>query len=262
VQALKKGLGQHLLKDKNLLRKMVRLAGIGKDETVVEIGPGHGDLTACIAEQAHRVYAVELDEGLRPILASVEGRFPNVSVIFSDIRAVALEGLAAGSRIKVMGNIPYNITADILFKLLYEKEPVSGAFLTMQKEVAERLVSASHARSYGALSAIFQLYADMKILLTLKPRLFVPPPKVESAFIALVFRDSAPVDRPLVEFIKGCFRYKRKYLRHALQDMYITDEIDRLYAHMGFLHSVRAEEIEPDGFVAMYAFLRGVKAHG
>jgi 16S rRNA (adenine1518-N6/adenine1519-N6)-dimethyltransferase len=156
-----------------------------------------------------------------------------------------------------MGNIPYNITADILFKLLFEKELISLACLTMQKEVAERLVSRSHARSYGALSVIFQLHADMEILLMLKPRLFIPPPRVESAFIAVAFRDPAPVDQALVAFVKGCFRYKRKYLRHALQDMYITDEIDRLYAHMGFSHSIRAEEIEPEGFVRMHEFLRG-----
>ncbi len=261
MQVLKKGLGQHLLKDKNLLRKMVRLAGIERGETVVEIGPGHGDLTRCIAEQARQVYAVELDEGLRPVLASVQEQFPNLSIIFSDIRAVALKAFAAGHKVKVMGNIPYNITADILFKLLFEKDLISGAYLTMQKEVAERLVSRSHSRSYGALSVIFQLHADMKILLMLKPRLFVPPPKVESAFIAVVFRGSGPVDQALVAFVKSCFHYKRKYLRHALQDIYITDEIDRLYAHMGFLHSVRAEEIEPEGFVAMYEFLRGVEGH-
>lgn len=259
MRSLKKGLGQHLLKDKNLLRKMVRLAGVEKEETVVEIGPGYGDLTRCIAEQARQVYAVELDEELRPVLTSVQEQFPNVSIIFSDIRAVALNDLAAGHKVRVMGNIPYNITADILFKLLFEKDLIVGACLTMQKEVAERLVSRSHSRSYGALSVIFQLYADMKILLMLKPRLFVPPPKVESAFIAVTFKDSAQVDQALVAFVKACFRYKRKYLRHALQDIYITDEIDRLYAHMGFLHSVRAEEIEPEGFVAMYEFFRGGK---
>ncbi len=258
---LKKSLGQHLLKDKNLLRKMVRLAGIEQGETVVEIGPGHGDLTRCIAEQAQQVYAVELDEGLRPILSSVQEQVPNVNVTFSDIRMVALKEIGAGHRVKVMGNIPYNITADILFKLLFEKDVVAGAYLTMQKEVAERLVSPSHSKSYGALSVIFQLYAAMKILLMLKPRLFIPPPKVESAFIAIVFKDSVPIDQALVNFIKSCFRYKRKYLRHALQDIYITEEIDYLYSQMGFLPSVRAEEIEPEGFVRMYELLRGVKGH-
>ena len=215
--ALKKSLGQHLLKDKNLLRKMVRLAGVGGEDRVVEIGPGHGDLTRCIAEAARSVVAVELDERVREILEAVKSDFPNVRVLFSDILDVDLADLSEGSAFTVMGNIPYNITGEILFKLLYGRTLVKGAYLTMQKEVAERLVSPSHARSYGALSVIFQLAARVKLLFMLKPGLFVPPPKVDSAFISIVFREEAAVDEAFVRFVKTCFRYKRKVLRHSLE---------------------------------------------
>ncbi len=215
--ALKKSLGQHLLKDKNLLRKMVRLAGVDKEDMVVEIGPGHGDLTRCVAEAAGMVLAVELDERLREMLEPVEREFPNVHVLFSDILDVDLAQLSKGSAVTVMGNIPYNITGEILFKLLHSRAVVKGAYLTMQKEVAARLVSRSHMKSYGALSVIFQLAATVKLLFSLKPALFVPPPKVQSAFISIIFRDETPIDDGLIAFIKTCFRHKRKFLRHSLE---------------------------------------------
>ncbi len=254
--ALRKSLGQHLLKDGNLLAKMVRLAGVNKEDLVVEIGPGHGDLTRYVAQAARAVRAVELDERFREKLAPVEGEFSNVSILFGDVLKTRLSDLWPGSTFLVMGNIPYNITGEILFKLLAEKSAVKAAYLTMQKEVAERLVSRSHSRSYGALSVIFQLHAAVKILMTVKPALFIPPPKVESAFVSIVFRDSTAADLGLIDFVKGCFRYKRKFLRHAVEERYGARETEELYRHMDFPASVRAEEIEPAGFVEMYRFLK------
>lgn len=254
---LKKSLGQHLLKDKNLLKKMVRLANVGRDDRVVEIGPGHGDLTRCIAAAAGSVTAVELDERLRAVLAPLEQEFSNLKVLFSNILDTELAGLSGGSSLIVMGNIPYNITGEILFKLLAGRACIKGAYLTMQREIAERLVSPSHTRNYGALSVIFQLAATMKLLLLLKPSLFVPPPKVESAFLSILFRDATPVDDGLVSFIKTCFRYKRKFLRHSLEGRLGHDEIEKIYREMAFPPNVRAEEIEPEIFVRMYALLGG-----
>jgi 16S rRNA (adenine1518-N6/adenine1519-N6)-dimethyltransferase len=257
---LKKSLGQHLLKDRNLLEKMVRMAQIGPEDVVLEIGPGHGDLTRCIARKASAVHAIELDERFRGILSEVEDEFPNVSVVFSDIMKIELAGFASGRKITVMGNIPYYLTGEILFKVLDEKAAVRGAYLTMQKEVAQRIVSQSHSRSYGAVTVIFRLYADVKLLFTIAPGLFVPPPKVESAFLSVIFKDEEKVDTGLVGFVKRSFRYKRKYLRNCLEGEYGPDEINALYAHMGFRSSVRAEEIEPEGFVEMYAFLQQQRA--
>ena len=254
---LKKWLGQHLLKERNLLNKMVRLARVGGDDVVVEIGPGQGDLTSCIAAKAGFVWAVEVDRQFGDLLEALERRLPNVKAVFSDILRIPLAGFRQGAAITVMGNIPYSITGEILFKLLSEKAVVRGAYLTMQREVAQRLASPSHARSYGALSVIFQLHAAVKVLLIVRPALFIPPPKVESAFVSIVFNDGTEADQNLIAFIKRCFRYKRKYLRHSLQGDYLPGEIDGLYSHMGFSPSVRAEEIEPEGFAAMYRFLKG-----
>lgn len=181
-----------------------------------------------------------------------------ISVTYSDIIKIKISDYAQDSKLIVMGNIPYNVTGDILFKLLSEKDVIKGAYLTMQKEVAQRLVSFSHAKSYGALSVIFQLYACMELLFTIKPHLFMPPPKVDSAFISIVFRESIPLDQALINFVKSCFRYKRKYLRHSLQHSYNIGEIESVYHHMNFKGSVRAEEISPEGFVAMYRYLKEI----
>ncbi len=257
---LKKSLGQHLLKDKNLLEKMVRLAGVGADDTVIEIGPGQGDLTRCIAARARRVCSVEIDRSFEEVLVSLGRELPNLRVVFSDIMQVGLPALSEGARVTVMGNIPYYLTGEILFKLLDEKAHVKGAYLTMQKEVAQRIVSPSHNRAYGAISVIFRLYAAAKVLFFIKPGLFIPPPKVESAFISIIFKDMEQADLGLIDFVKSAFRYKRKYLRHCLEGKYAPDELDALYSHMGFLASVRAEEIEPEGFADMYRFLSGRRA--
>lgn len=258
---LKKSLGQHLLKDKNLLKKMVRLAGIGSEDEVVEIGPGQGDLTLCIAATARSVHAIELDERFRDFLEGLEREMPNVKVVFSDVLSVRLADFRRGPELTVMGNIPYNITGDILFKLMEEKACLRGAYLTMQKEVAERLASRSHSRTYGALSVIFQLYASVKMLLVLKPALFVPPPKVDSAFVSIIFKDGTEADPELLAFVKACFRYKRKYLRHSLEDRYGAGLLNDLYRYMAFSASIRAEEIEPEGFVRMHQFLRQGQRH-
>jgi 16S rRNA (adenine1518-N6/adenine1519-N6)-dimethyltransferase len=255
---LKKSLSQHLLKDRNLLNKLVRLAGISPGDTVVEIGAGRGDLTRCIAPQAHVVYAIELDKQFKEVLESTEKAFSNVKIIFGNVLNVPFRPFVKRDRIKVMGNIPYNITGDILFKLLSDMEVVESAHLTMQKEVGERLASMPCSRAYGALSVIFQTYASVKILMKLKPSLFVPPPEVESVFVSIIFnRSVSRPDQELIDFIKACFRYKRKYLKRSLEELLGRDRVQPLYEYMKFKPSIRAEELPPEAYGRMHAFLKG-----
>ena len=254
---LKKSLSQHLLKDKNLLNKLVRLAGIGPDDVVIEIGAGQGDLTRALIPQARFVHAIELDRQFKESLEPLEQLFPNVRVTFNSILNLPLRSLVAEGRAKVMGNIPYNITGNILFKLLSEMDAIESAHLTMQKEVGERLVSAPFSRSYGALSVIFQLYASVKLLLKLKPSLFIPPPEVDSVFIGILFNGGEmKPDTGLIDFIKACFRFKRKYLKHSLEPLLGKDGVYALYEHMGFQPSIRAEELRPEIFQQMYTYVR------
>ncbi|MBP6940602.1 MAG: ribosomal RNA small subunit methyltransferase A [Syntrophorhabdaceae bacterium] len=257
---LKKSLSQHLIKDKNILKKMVSLAQVGRDDVVVEIGAGHGDLTKALVEKAGQVFAVELDTSLRNHLDPLADQYKNLKVIYGNVLDIPLTQFSAGKGIKVVANIPYKITAPILFKLIGERPVIKSAHLTVQREIGERMASKPFNRSYGALSVICQLVAGTKILLYLKPGLFIPPPKVESAYVSMIFRDDGnDVDGDVTGFIKTCFEHKRKHLRQALVRRYGEEKTTSLYASMGFLPSVRAEEIAPEKFKAMYALLNSME---
>jgi 16S rRNA (adenine1518-N6/adenine1519-N6)-dimethyltransferase len=250
---LKKNLSQNLIKDKKILRRMVELAGVTQNDVVVEIGTGHGDLTRAICEKAGFVHSIELDRSFRERLELLEKEHDNLKIHFGDFLEMSIAGFADTGKIKVIGNIPYGITGPIIFKIMEERDFVGGAYLTAQKEIGQRLVSRSHQRSYGALSVICQLVADVKILLNMKPGVFVPPPKIDSVYFSMVFKDSAQyVDSALMGFIRQCFENKRKYLKYALSKYYAEERIASLYVSMGFSSTVRAEEIEPETFVEMY----------
>lgn len=255
---LKKGLSQHLLRDRNITDKMVRLANIKEDDVVVEIGPGYGDLTQSIAEKAGHVYAIEFDRDLISRLETLAGKYPNLTIIHDDFLKISLSQFKSDRNIIVIGNIPYKITGPIIFKLLEKRELLSGAYLTMQAEVARRIVSKPYNRTYGALSAVCQILCDVKILFTLRPSVFVPPPKVDSAFLAMIPKeDKRNVHNNVMPFMRGCFQNKRKYLRYALSKTYPDDVIERIYSFMKFSETTRAEEISPDQFEKMYDFLQG-----
>lgn len=254
---LKKSLAQHLIKDKNIMNKMVRLSRIDKDDVVVEIGAGHGDLTRCLIEKAGFVYAIELDRTFRQYLEPLEEKTGNVKVIFGNFLDIPLLQFRKGKNIKIMGNIPYNITGPILFKILEERTIIESAYLTMQKEIALRLVGKPFTRIYGALSVIFQIFSEVKTLFYLKPTVFIPPPKVDSAFLSIVLKeDEKGTEDALIKFIKTCFENKRKYMGYSLKKHYGEERVASLYTFMGFSQTTRAEEIEPQKFKEMYRFLR------
>lgn len=240
-----------------MLNKIVRLSGINKDDVVIEIGPGQGDLTHCLAEKAGFVHAVEIDRSFKRYLDEVEKTHKNVEIIFEDFLNISLSRFKTNSKIKIIGNIPYKITGPILFKAIAERAVIESAHLTVQREIAERIVSKPHKRTYGALSVNLQLLSEVKLLFILKPTVFIPPPKVDSAFLSITFKeDERAVDEKLIEFVKLCFQHKRKYMKNALMKKYGADMIDALYHFMGFALSIRAEGIEPPGFKKMYLFLK------
>lgn len=254
---LKKGLSQNLIRDKNITDKMVRLANINEQDIVVEIGAGYGDLTRSIAEKAGHVYAIEFDRDLIYRLEMLAGKYRNLTIIHEDFLKISLSSFKADKNIMVVGNIPYKITGPIVFKLLEEREILSRAYLTMQTEVARRIVSRPHNRTYGAISVVCQILCDVKILFTLKPSVFVPPPKVDSAFLTMIPKEEKKnVDNELLRFVRMCFQNKRKYLKYALSKTYPEDVIERIYSFMDFSDTTRAEEISTDKFEKMYNFMQ------
>jgi 16S rRNA (adenine1518-N6/adenine1519-N6)-dimethyltransferase len=256
---LKKSLSQNLIKDKNLLRKIVHSANITKEDTVVEIGAGHGDLTAQIAEKAGFLYTIELDASFAEHLDLIEEKYGNVKVIYGDCLKIPLAKFRKEKNLKIVANIPYKITGPIIFKILAERSVVDSAFLTVQKEIAQRIVSKSHCKTYGAPSANCQIFADVKMLFLIKSGMFIPPPKVDSALLSFVFKEKEKEnDDDLIEFVRNCFQNKRKQLKHSFINRYGEQKTEALYASMGFPYCVRAEEIEPPQFKEMYYFLKDI----
>ncbi|MCX8110185.1 MAG: 16S rRNA (adenine(1518)-N(6)/adenine(1519)-N(6))-dimethyltransferase RsmA [Syntrophorhabdaceae bacterium] len=258
---LKKYLSQHLIKDRNILKKMVRLSGIEGDDVIVEVGAGQGDLTGCLCEAAGLVYAIEIDETFYRYLEPLTKQYSNLRLSFCDFLKTSLRDLSdevKGKRIKVFGNIPYKITAPIIFKIIDERGVIDSAFMTVQKEIGERITAKPASRVYGAISVICQLLAHTKILLRLKASVFVPPPKVDSVFFSMVLKeDCGYITDGFIEFVKVCFENKRKYMKNTLIRHYGPEKVYELYKEIGLLHSIRAEEIEPERFIDIYRFFHG-----
>lgn len=258
---LKKYLSQHLIRDRNILKKMVRLSGIGCNDVVVEIGAGQGDLTGCLCEAAGFVYAIEIDKEFYGYLEPMKRQYTNLRIIFCDFLETELKSFsneAGHKKIKVFGNIPYKITAPIIFKIIDEREVIDSAFLTVQKEIGERITADPATRAYSAISVICQLLAQVKILMRLKASVFVPPPKVDSVFFSMIFKeDCGYMTDGFIKFVKVCFENKRKYMKNTLIRHYGPEKVYDLYGKMGLPYKIRAEQIEPERFIEIYRSLHG-----
>jgi 16S rRNA (adenine1518-N6/adenine1519-N6)-dimethyltransferase len=233
------------------------LTDITGQDVVVEIGAGYGDLTKSITEKAGHVYAIEFDRDLIPRLEELADHHTNLTIIHDDFLKIPLTQFIASKYIKIVGNIPYKITGPIIFKLLEERKVIASAYLTIQAEVARRIVSKPFNRTYGGVSVVCQILTDAKILFMLKPSVFVPPPKVNSAFLSMIPKEGKrDINNDLLHFIRMCFQNRRKYFRYALSKTYSENVIERIYTFMGFSDTTRAEEIRPDQYEEMYNFLK------
>jgi 16S rRNA (adenine1518-N6/adenine1519-N6)-dimethyltransferase len=224
----RKRFAQHFL-EAAWVDKLMAALGLQADDWVLEIGPGRGALTRPLAARAGRLLAVEIDRDLASVLD--RERLPNVSVVTGDVLTIDLEAAIRTwrgtdgehrSRIRVVGNLPYNVSSPILFRLL-EVAPAAGlldATLMLQKEVADRLVAAVGTRDYGVLTLLTALGADVTRILSLPPGAFRPAPKVHSAVVRLTFRPS-PVTlgdkKRLTRMIRTVFTQRRKTLLNALK---------------------------------------------
>jgi 16S rRNA (adenine1518-N6/adenine1519-N6)-dimethyltransferase len=219
----KKSLGQHFLVDRNILNKVIRTAEVEKGDVVLEVGPGLGEMTLALADQAKKVIAVEIDSKLALILKQRVRDFSNVEVVKSDILKVDFGQFFRKERhpIKVVANLPYQITTPLLFRFIESKEAFSILTLMLQKEVAERMVASPGRKEYGPLSIFIQMFSDVSIRFFIKPSAFFPPPKVESAVVHMSFKEKPVVkiedEEWFKKVVKGCFGYRRKTLMNALK---------------------------------------------
>ena len=218
----KKRFGQHFLKDRNIIKKVIDGAGLKEDDVILEVGPGLGDMTTLLAQRAKRVIAVELDRELYSLLAEKFEGDKKVELISADILRFDIRGLfeKIGGKFKVVANLPYNISTPVLFKFLEDRDCISSMTLMFQKEVADRLVALPDTRNYGVLSVFAQLYTTPSLLFKIPPYAFTPPPAVDSAVVRLevLAEPSVKADNEkfMLKMVKAAFGQRRKTLLNAL----------------------------------------------
>ncbi len=260
VPRKKPKLGQHFLNDAAVAVRIVEALGDISQSTVFEIGPGGGALTSMLVRRARRVIAIETDRVLAAQLRMNFSLVPNIEVIEGDILAVdfdTLFGPRPGStrpgmervteRVRVVGNLPYFITSDILLRLFQFRKYFELIVLMVQKEVADRLAADPGSKDYGLLTATTQLYAGVDQLFTVPPGAFVPPPKVHSAVVRLT--PSARLEalqvneQEFIRFLKLSFGQKRKTLWNNLKTRYASEDLTRAMLRAKIKPSVRAEAL-------------------
>lgn len=219
-----KKFGQNFLIDTHVLEKIVDAADIGKDDLVLEIGPGIGTVTQYLCEAARQVIAVEIDRKLIKILRDTLSAYDNVEVINEDILKVDIAALVheknCGNPIKVVSNLPYYITTPIIMTLLEKRVPVTDMTLMMQEEVARRMQAVPGSKDYGALSLAVQYYSVPYIAAFVPQNCFMPRPNVGSAVVNLKCHKEPPVkvkdEELMFKLIKASFAQRRKTLQNGL----------------------------------------------
>ena len=253
----KKSLGQNFLVDQNLQRKIVELLGAGASDEVLEIGPGRGALTAHLAGAVRRLVLVELDDLLADELAARYAGRSDVQVVHADVLRVRVSELVEDpERLRVVGNIPYNITSPILFHLLRRPRP-DRILLMVQREVADRLVAAPGTSEYGALTVGVRTVAAVERVLEVPRQAFRPVPRVDSAVVRIVpmrppALDAAEEERLRV-LTRAAFQWRRKQMQKILREhadlAFPREEVDALERQTELSLARRPETFSPEEFV-------------
>lgn len=224
----KKHLGQHFLKDQNIARKIVgALTGHGEYRHVLEVGPGTGVLTQFLVQQSDwELHLVEID---RESVAYLKRHYTGLAQRLHEEDFLKMDlGKVNDGPLAVVGNFPYNISSQIFFRILDEKDRIPEVVGMVQKEVALRIAEKAGTKDYGILSVLLQAYYDIEYLFTVPPGVFVPPPKVNSAVIRLRrnSRRELPCDEKLFRrVVKASFQKRRKTLRNALKELTLPAEL-------------------------------------
>jgi 16S rRNA (adenine1518-N6/adenine1519-N6)-dimethyltransferase len=216
----KKSLGQNFLIDGNIARKIVDALSVSNNETVLEIGPGRGALTRLLMAKTSHLIAIEKDQQLYDSLTKEFASMQSFDLINGDF--LDYDFLCINRTIKVVGNIPYNLTSKIISRLVDFRSKIDSAVVMVQEEVADRLAAKPATKAYGAISVRLQLTAEVRKLFSVPPTCFQPMPKVNSRVIRISFNHREPFaeEDKFVVFVKKAFGMRRKMLRHFISHFY------------------------------------------
>ncbi len=259
-----KKLGQNFLVHRHTAERIVDLAGIKKDDTVIEVGVGLGALTNLIAERAGQVIGIEADSGIVKWHTEQQDLADNIELVHADILKTDLAELAdrTGRRLKVLANLPYSISSPFLFRLMDNRERIEWAVVMLQKEVALRLMAQPGTKEYGVPSVLFAGCASIEPLMQVKPGEFYPRPKVDSMVIRITFhpRPARLATVPehdwklLRSIVNSCFAQRRKTILNGLASGgFIADKqkLSQVIEDAGISPTIRAEKLSFEEFVTL-----------
>jgi len=269
IRERKPKLGQHFLTSDPVAARILDALGDVSQQTVMEIGPGRGVLTTPLVRRARRVVAIELDRVLAAQLRMQFALFPNIEIIEGDVLAIDLStlfgpkpgasrpGLAFTPQcVRVVGNLPYYITSDILLHLFTARQCFDEIIIMVQKEVGDRLAAEPGSSEYGLLSATAQLYARVEKLFDVPPSAFAPPPKVQSAVVRLTIEPQLQRlgvnEKGFIDFLKLSFSQKRKTLWNNLKSNYPEAALRAALAQADVKPAIRAEALPLEKSAAIF----------
>ena len=258
--AFQKRFGQNFLIDGHVVEKIIKAAEITESDTILEIGPGIGTMTQYLAEAAGKVYAVEIDKNLLPVLAETLEEYDNVQVINEDILKVDIKELIGDcDSMKVVANLPYYITTPIIMGLFENHIPAKSITVMVQKEVAQRMQAAPGSKDYGALSLAVQYYAQPYIVANVPANCFMPRPNVGSAVIRLTRWENPPVkvkdEKLMFKLIRASFNQRRKTLQNGINNSpdlnFTKEQVVEALGKMGLSESIRGEALTLEQFAQL-----------
>lgn len=259
--APKKGRGQNFLANANVVYDIADLCG-DKDRCVIEIGPGVGAMTAELCKMYKKVLAIEVDSDLIPLLSEALGEYENLEIIEADAMKVDFAALVRekfpGEKVSVCANLPYYITSPVIMRLLDASEVFESIVVMIQKEVADRLCSASGTVDFGAITLAVDYKAEAKKCFTVSAGNFIPPPKVTSAVVRMKIRENPPVSPVSVDnmfaLIRAAFAQRRKTFSNAVSAVsskYSKEDIESALLSLGLPADVRGEKLGLSEYAAL-----------
>ncbi len=263
-------LGQHFLQDLHWREEIARAIRVSPHSTAplprddqhcwIEVGSGHGEMTAHLLSTGSLVYAVEIDSSLIASLHRLAQKFPNLNVVSGDILKADIAAIAAGRRIRIYGNLPYYITSPILHHLFTFAERIDEIHIVIQTEVAHRLVAQPGGRDYGYLSVFTQFYSRPEFVFEIPRDAFDPPPEVTSALVTLRLpgeraKLSLSDETRFLDFVKLCFSKKRKTLVNNLRTLAKPDRVRGALASLSLRPDARAEQLTASQLAALHSHL-------
>lgn len=249
-----KRFGQNYLKDPNIISKIIEEIAPAEDDVTLEIGPGQGALTGRLSEKTKNLVAVEID---KRVIDDLSQKLPAVKFVRGDFLETDLEQFYNGERkIRIVGNIPYNLTSSIIFKMIENCGIISDSVLMVQYEVARRISAKRGTKDYSILSVLAQYFAEVKFCFKVSPNVFHPKPKVFSAVIHFFFKDNpltADETDIFIKIVKAAFGNRRKTLKNSLSNSIFSDVN---FSGSGIDLGLRAEQLEITDFLRLAEFAR------